>query len=141
MATMEQQTSNLTTLMEKLLESFAEEKIKAGKSVEVHAAFNQQVSHELQSLSKQIDLTQAEVDDVRKGASTSASSTLTGTSDIDNAPTVVLHTPPPKEGVQHPAPPPPPPEPHAARHPAAPHPTVLPIPHAACQRIQPLAFG
>ncbi|KAI5013406.1 hypothetical protein ZWY2020_034518 [Hordeum vulgare] len=130
MATMEQQTSNLTTLTEKLLESFVEENIEGGKHAEVQAAFNQHVSHEFKSPSKQIGLTQAEVDDICKGASTSASSTLTERSDIDIAPTAVLHTPPPKEGVQHPASPPPPPEPHAALHPTAPHPTVLSIPHA-----------
>ncbi|XP_037480907.1 uncharacterized protein LOC119358489 [Triticum dicoccoides] len=72
---METQTANLTALMEKLLSRFDEERDLADKRAEAQTAFNTQVSHELQSLSKQIGLTQAEVDDVRKAASASASST------------------------------------------------------------------
>lgn len=56
---MGEQTSNLTALMETLLSRFDEEKVLADKRAEAQTTFNTQVSQELQSLSKQIGLTQA----------------------------------------------------------------------------------
>lgn len=115
---METQTANLTALMEKLLSRFDEERDLADKRAEAQTAFNTQVSHELQSLSKQIGLTQAEVDDVRKAVSASASSTPSTGSQVDDPSTAVLHTPAVRNG-----PPPPPPDPRVASSPSA-----LPIP-------------
>lgn len=79
---MGEQTTNLTALMEKLLSRFDDEKLVADKRAEEQAAFNMHVSKELQNLSKQIGLTQAEVDDVCKAASPSASSTPSTASQV-----------------------------------------------------------
>ncbi|KAI4983565.1 hypothetical protein ZWY2020_025431 [Hordeum vulgare] len=118
-AAMQQHTSNLADLVENLLTRFDEEKLAAEKCMEIQAAFNTHVSHELQSPSKQIGLTQADVDDVHKVASPSASPTPPARSD-----TTGLHTPLPKDGPQRPVPTPPP-EPRAA-----PPASALPTPHA-----------
>lgn len=128
---MEGQTANLTVLMEKLLSRFDEEKGLAEKRAEAQTAFNTQVSHELQSLSKQIGLTQAEVDDVRKMASP-ADSAPSAVSQVDDPsaagrrahvannglqqPEVVLQTPPPEPRT-------------------APPPSTLPIPQAFTSQI------
>ncbi|KAI4967604.1 hypothetical protein ZWY2020_020513 [Hordeum vulgare] len=55
-AAMQQHTSNLADLVENLLTRFDEEKLAAEKCMEIQAAFNTHVSHELQSPSKQIGL-------------------------------------------------------------------------------------
>ena len=69
-----EKTINLTALMEKLRARLDEEKAVADKRAEAQTAFDTQVSHELQSLTKQIGLTQADVDDVCKVTSPSAAS-------------------------------------------------------------------
>ena len=80
---MGEQTANLTALMETLLSRFDEEKVLADKRAEAQTAFNNQVSQELQSLTKQIGLTQADVDDVRKVTSPSASSAPSSGSQVE----------------------------------------------------------
>lgn len=91
---MGEQTANLTALMETLLSKFDQEKVLADKRAEAQTAFNTQVSLELQSLAKQIGLMQAEVDDVRKGASPSASSApSTGSAQVEDPSAATLRTP------------------------------------------------
>lgn len=119
---MEEQTANLTALMEKLLSRFDEEQALADKRAEAQAAFNSQVSHELQSLSKQIGRTQAEVDDVRKVASPAASSAPSTGSQVDDPSAARPHTPATQEGPHQPPP--------AAIHTSAPDPCAAPPPSA-----------
>ena len=84
LTTMGEQTANLTALIETLLSRFDEEKVLAHKCAEVQTAFNNQVSQELQSLTKQFGLTQADVDNVRKVTSPSASSAPSSRSQVDD---------------------------------------------------------
>jgi hypothetical protein len=104
------------------LSRFDEEQALATKRAEEQATFNTHVSTELLSLSKQIGLTQADVDDVRKVASPTASSTVASASQVDDPSAAGLRTPAATNGLQQPAPPP------AQRD--APHPSALPIPQA-----------
>lgn len=99
---MEGQTANLTALMEKLLSRFDEEKDLAEKRAEAQTAFNTQVSHELQSLSKQIGLTQADVDDVRKVASPATASAPSAESQVDDPSAAALQAPAATNGLQQP---------------------------------------
>lgn len=120
---MGEQTANLTALMEKLLTRFDEEKAAADKRAEAQTAFNTQVSHELQSLTKQIGLTQADVDEVRKVTAPSASSAQSQVEDPAATPgrisTLQAGNPPPVQTALHTHQPPP----HTA-----PPPSALPIP-------------
>lgn len=116
---MGEQTANLTALMEKLLSRFDEEQALATKRAEAQATFNTHVSTELQSLSKQIGLTQADVDDVRKATSPTASSATASASQVDDPSATVLHTPAARTAPAQP----PPPNPRTA-----PPPSALPIP-------------
>lgn len=90
---MGEQTVNLTTLMETLLSRFDEEKLLGDKRTEAQMAFNNEVSHELQSLTKKNGLTQADVDDVRKVASSSTSFASSPASQIDDPSSVGVRTP------------------------------------------------
>lgn len=125
---MGEQTANLTALMEKLLSRFDEEQALATKRAEAQATFNTHVSTELQSLSKQLGLTQADVDDVRKATSPTASSATASASQVDDPSTAGSRTPAPTNGLQQPAPPP--------EQRAAPHPSVLPIPQVLTGAVQ-----
>lgn len=135
---MGEQTANLTALMETLLSRFDEEKVLADKRAEAQTAFNNQVSQELQSLTKQIGLTQADVDDVRKVTSPSASSAPSSGSQVEDPSAAVLHTPGMRVGSQQQPPPPdprtapPPPDLRTAPPPpdprTAPPPSALPFP-------------
>ena len=115
---MGEQSANLTALMETLLSKFDKEKILADKRAEAQTTFNAQVSLELKSLAKQIGLTQVEVDDVRKVASPSASSTPSTGSQVDEPATTPLRSAPTREAPVQPPP-------HDLR--APPPPSALPI--------------
>ncbi|XP_073353661.1 uncharacterized protein [Aegilops tauschii subsp. strangulata] len=91
---MDDNTSTLKALMETVLSRLDEQKADIEKRLEVHAAFNVQVAQDLRALSKQVDLTQADVDETRKALERSPSPRGSG-------PGAVLN----------PSPPPPPPPP------------------------------
>lgn len=118
---MGEQTANLAALMETLLSRFDKEKVLTDKRAEAQTTFNTQVSHELQSLAKKIGLTQADVNDIRKVGTPSASSAPSSGSQVDDPSAAVLHTP-----AGWTAPPPPPPS--IVR--VAPPPSALSIPQS-----------
>ena len=88
--------------MEKLLSRFDEEQALATKRAEAQATFNTHVSTELQSLSKQIGLTQADVDDVRKATSPTASSAMALASQVDDPSAAGSRTPAATNSIQQP---------------------------------------
>ena len=73
LSTMDDNTSTLKSLMESIISRLDEQKVDSDKRLEAQAAFNAQVSQDLRALSKQVDLTQADVDDRRKALARSPS--------------------------------------------------------------------
>lgn len=79
LSAMDDNTSTLKSLMESILKRLDEQKLDSDKLLEAQVAFNTQVSQDLRSLSKQIDLTQADVDEARKSMERSPSPHGSGT--------------------------------------------------------------
>ena len=94
---MDESTSNITKMLESLLNKMDEQKAIHDKQIEIQAAFNAQISQDVRSLSRQINLTQADVDATRK--------TVEGSASPSGSVTTVLHQP---AAPQQPPPPPPP---------------------------------
>ncbi|XP_048565404.1 uncharacterized protein LOC125545493 [Triticum urartu] len=103
LAAMDEGNSNITKMLESLLAKMDEQKAVHDKQIEIQAAFNAQISQDVRGLSRQIDLTQADVDATRK--------TVEGSASPSGSITTVLHQP---AAPQQPPPPPPPP-PHTPR--------------------------
>ena len=93
---MDDSTTSLKAMMEMILAHLDEQKVDSDKRLEAQIAFNTQVSQDLRSLAKQVDLTQADVDETRKALERSPSPSES------HSPTVI-----------HPPLPPPPPRPQA----------------------------
>ena len=92
-------TDKLQNLLESVIRCLDASKTTADVRFQVQLAFNEQVSHELKNLSKQIDLTQADVDEARKAApsldpaatASAGASPSGGTATADSS----AHPPPP----------------------------------------------
>lgn len=70
---MENNTNSLKSILDSLISRLDEQKIASDKQLEAQIAFNTQVSQELRIITKQLDLTQADVDDARKSLERSPS--------------------------------------------------------------------
>ena len=63
---MAESTGELKTMLQALLQRFEETMLAGDKQREAQIAFNTQVSADLAHIRKQLDLTQADVDEVRQ---------------------------------------------------------------------------
>ena len=95
---MDDNTTSLKAMIETILTRLDEQKVDSDKRLEAQIAFNTQVSQDLRSLAKQVDLTQADVDETRKALERSPSPQDSG------SPTVI-HPQQPPPRPQAPAPP------------------------------------
>ena len=91
-------TTSLKAMMEMILAHLDEQKVDSDKRLEAQIAFKTQVSQDLRSLSKQVYLTQADVDETRKALERSPSPSES------HSPTVLHPPPPPPPRPQAPAP-------------------------------------
>nr|XP_020156464.1 shootin-1-like [Aegilops tauschii subsp. strangulata] len=106
---MDEGNTNITKMLEALLAKIDDQKAVHEKQIKLQAAFNAQISQEVRGLSRQIDLTQADLDLMRKTVEGSASPT--------GSVTTHLHQPVHPQ-QQPPPPPPPPPSPRPVPDPA-----------------------
>ena len=94
---MDEGNTNITKMLETLLAKIDDQKMAHEKQIELQAAFNAQISQEMRGLSRQLDLTQADLDLTRKTAEGSSPSG-----------SVTTHIHQPAQPQQQPPPPPPP---------------------------------
>ncbi|XBI72477.1 hypothetical protein VPH35_066426 [Triticum aestivum] len=99
LAAMDEGNTNITKMLETLLARIDDQKVAHEKQIELQAAFNAQISQEMRGLSRQLDLTQADLDLTRK--------TVEGSASQSGSVTTHLHQP--AQPQQQPPPPPPPP--------------------------------
>ena len=70
---MDEGNTNITKMLETLLARIDDQKVAHEKQIELQAAFNAQISQEMRGLSRQLDLTQADLDLTCKTVEGSAS--------------------------------------------------------------------
>ena len=95
---MEEGNAHIAKMLDSLLTKLDEQTALHDKQLEAQIAFNTQVSQDLRSLAKQVDLTQADVDETRKALERSPSPSES------HSPTVLHPPPPPPPRAQAPAP-------------------------------------
>jgi excinuclease UvrABC helicase subunit UvrB len=71
---MEENAGHVKTVLDQILKRLDEQAATSNQRYEVQTAFNAQVSQELHGVRKQIDLTQADVDEARQVALPTSSS-------------------------------------------------------------------
>lgn len=104
---MDDNTNSLKSLMETILSRLDEQKLDNDKRLEAQVAFNTQVSQDLRTLSKQVNLIQADIDETRKALERSPSPQGSGSATVINPPPPPLPLrPAPVPQLQQQGPPP-----------------------------------